>query len=142
VDLASLVLSPVRVPLRLAQALDDITAVADRARRDPDPAEEVRDRIDALLAEIRTLNGLAAQILPVGRQIVDGGAELTDEARGLRAVSAEIRDGGAELTQEARALRHVTQDTAEELETVADTVEPLQGAAESVGRVTKRFNRS
>jgi hypothetical protein len=30
----------------------------------------------------------------------------------------------------------------EEVETVADTIEPLQGAAERVGRVTQRLSRS
>ena len=186
-DVGSLLLAPIRVPLRVGRALDDLAALAERARRDPDPVEEVRERIDALLAEIGTLNALAADLLPVarrlngtGREIVDGGAELTAEARGLRGVAAEIRDGGTELTWEARGLRGVAAeirdggerltevsealeqhlrvfhaalprlleglDTVEELEeaveTVAHTVEPLQGAAERVGRVTQRFSRS
>jgi methyl-accepting chemotaxis protein len=187
VDVASLLLAPVRVPLRVAQALDDLATLAERARRDPDPVEEVRERVDTLIAEIRTLNVLAldlgstaVDVVGTGRQIVDGGAELTAEARGVRAVAREIVDGGQELTAEARALRGVSReivdggqeltavgealevhlrtfraalprlleglDTVEELEeaveTVADTVEPLQGAAERVGRVTQRFSRS
>ena len=187
VDVASLLLAPVRVPLRVGRALDDLAALADRARRDPDPVAEVSDRIDALLAELATLNALAAELLPTAvaldataREIVDGGAELTAEARALRQVAREIRDGGTELTHEARALRGVSieirdggerltevsqalelhlrtfhaalprllqgLDTVEELEeaveTVADTVEPLQGAAARVGRVTQRFSRS
>jgi hypothetical protein len=170
VNVGSILLAPVRVPVRVAQALDDLATLAERARRDPDPVEEVRDRIDALLAEIATLNGLATQLLPVaagvtavGREIVDGGQELTAEARALNVVSREIRDGGEDLTLEARALRAVareivdggerltlearalrgvSEDLEDAVETVADTVEPLQGAAESVGRVTKRFSRS
>ena len=148
-DLGSLLLAPIRVPLRVGQALDDLATLAERARRDPDPVEEVRERIDALLAAIATLTATA-------REIVDGGAELTAEARGLRgvareirdggteltAVAREIRDGGAELTLEARGLRGVSRELEESVETVADTVEPLQGAAESVGRVTRRFSRS
>ena len=187
VDVTALLLAPVRVPLRVGRALDDLATLAERARRDPDPVEEVRHRIDALLTEIATLNGLARRLLPVagelnatGRAIVDGGAELTEVARGLRAVAREIRDGGTELTIEARGLRGVSReivdggerltevsdaleahlrvfhaalprllqglDTVEELEeaveTVADTVEPLQGAAATGGRVTQRFSRS
>ena len=184
---ASILLAPIRVPLRVGRALDDLATLAERARRDPDPVDEVRDRIDALLAELATLNGLVRELVPVaravdatGREIVAGGAELTEVARQLREVARDIRDGGRELTLEARGLRGVSReiadggerltevsgalevhlrtfhaalprllqglDTVEELEdaveTVAATVEPLQGAAERVGRVTQRFSRS
>ena len=186
-DLGSLLLAPIRVPLRVGQALDDLATLADRARRDPDPVEEVRERIDALLAELATLNAQAAELLvvapslvAVAREIVDGGAELTAVARALHATAREIVLGGEELTATARVLDGDTRelidggarltgvsedmethlrifraalprlleglDTVEELEeaveTVADTVEPLQGAAERVGRVTQRFSRS
>jgi hypothetical protein len=187
VELTSILLAPVRVPLRVGQALDDLATLAERARRDPDPVEEARDRIDALLAEIGTLNGLVRELLPVavavvgvGREIVDGGAELTEETRRVRATAREIVLGGEELTATGRVLDADTRelidggarltevselleshmrtfrgalprlleglDTVEELEeaveVVADTVEPLQGAAERVGRVTQRFSRS
>jgi hypothetical protein len=164
VDLTSLLLAPIRVPVRIAQALDDLATLADRARRDPDPVEEVRDRIDALLAGIGTLNVLAAeQLIPVARELTtvakeirDGGAELTEEARGLRLTAREIVLGGEELTLVARLLHAdtrelieggerltlVSEELEDQLETVADTVEPLQGAAERVGRVTKRLSRS
>lgn len=186
-DVASLLLAPVRVPLRLGRALDDLATIADRARRDPDPVEQVRTRLDALLGELDTLNAQVRDVLPVaaaitvvGREIVDGGAELTAEARRLNATAREIVLGGEDLTATARILhvdtrelidggarltdvaedmeRHLRTfraalprvleglDTVEELEqaveTVADTVEPLQGAAERVGRVTQRFSRS
>ena len=163
-DLTTLLLAPVRVPSRIVQALDDLATLADRARRDPDPVEEVRERIDALLAEIGTLNRLAAQqlipvardVVAVGQDIVDGGAELTEEARGVRLTAREIVLGGEELTLVARLLHGdtreliaggerltlVSEDLEDQLETVADTVEPLQGAAERVGRVTRRLSRS
>lgn len=187
VDLASLLLAPIRVPLRVGQALDDLATLAERAQRDADPVEEVRKRIDLLIAEIATLNELAAELLPVatsivavGREIVDGGAELTVETRRVNATAREIVLGGEELTATGRVLDRDTRelidggerltevselleahmrtfraalprlleglDTVEQLEeaveTVADTVEPLQGAAERVGRVTNRFSRS
>ena len=110
-DFTSLILAPVRVPLRVAQALDDLASLAERARRDPDPVEEVRDRIDALLAELAMLNAQAAELLvvapsivAVGREIVDGGAELTEVAKSLHATSREIVLGGEELTAVARVL--------------------------------------
>src|SRR3954447_12192937 len=82
-DLSSLLLAPVRVPLRLARAFDDLTVIADRARRDPDPVEEVRARIDLLLAEL-------AAVISVGRQIVEGGAELTDTAKAATVRMVEL----------------------------------------------------
>ncbi len=186
-DLTSILLAPVRVPLRIGQALDDLATLAERAQRDPDPVEEVRERIDALLAELAMLNAQAAElivvaphIVGVGREIIDGGAELTEVARSLRATAREIVLGGEDLTATARVLEGDTRelidggerltevseqlethmrifraalprllkglDTVEELEhaveTVADTVEPLQGAAARVGRVTQRLSRS
>ena len=231
----SVVLAPVRVPLRIAQALDDLADIAERARRDPDPVEEVRVRIDALLVEIDALNGVAREIRDGGREltevargvlvmgtalhetamaldttgrtivvggqdltavatqlhvdtreltevakavvamgaalhdtslaldatgrtIVVGGQDLTAVATQLDGDTRELIDGGRDLTSVSKDLeRHARVfraalprlleglDTVEELETavetVADTVEPLQGAAERVGRVTERFSR-
>ncbi len=186
-DLTSLVMAPIRVPLRVGRALDDLATLADRARRDPDPVVEVRDRIDALVAELRTLNAqapdlnaAARELTAVARELIDGGAELTATAQRLNLIAREIVLGGEDLTATARLLHVDTRelidggerlteateeadahmrvfraalprlldglDTVEELEAavevVADTVEPLQGAAERVGRVTQRFSRS
>jgi hypothetical protein len=172
VDLGSLVLAPIRVPLRVARALDDLTVLADRARKEPDPVEEVRVRLDALLMELTALNLVAREIVEggrdltdtakqvdlTGRMIHDGGKDLEAVARGVEARGAEIRDGGADLTQVAtrleidmRALLSALPkimsavDVVEELEgaveTVAETIEPLQGTAERVGRVTQRLSR-
>lgn len=171
-DLGSLVLAPIRVPLRVARALDDLTVLADRARKEPDPVEEVRVRLDALLMELTALNLVAREIVEggrdltdtakqvdlTGRMIHDGGKDLEAVARGVEARGAEIRDGGADLTQVAtrleidmRALLSALPkimsavDVVEELEgaveTVAETIEPLQGTAERVGRVTQRLSR-
>jgi hypothetical protein len=128
VDLTSLLLAPVRVPLRLARALDDLTAIADRARRDPDPVEEVRTRIDLLLVEL-------AAVIAVGREIVDGGAELTDTTKSATARMIELeamanglmRTGGA-LDVTGRQLHTGGQDllaTGQQLE--ADTRELIDG---------------
>lgn len=77
-DLGSLLLAPIRVPVRavrtLDAALDDLAALAERARREPDPVEEVRVRLDALLMELTALNLVA-------REIVEGGRDLTDTAK-------------------------------------------------------------
>ncbi len=133
-DLGSVILAPIRVPLRVAQALDDLATLAERARRDPDPVEEVRDRVDALVAEIGTLNALAAtELLPVaraivavGREIVDGGAELTEETRRVNLVGREIVLGGEDLTATARILDGDTReliDGGERLTAVTELME-------------------
>ena len=192
-DLASLVLAPVRVPMRIAQALDDLATLAERARRDPDPVEEARERVDLLIIElaeatrqIRELIAGGAELTQVargthatmfellkageallpttialdvtGRRIHDGGEELTATAEQLHVDTRELIDGGSRLTAVSQqleedlrvfraALPRLLQglDVVEELEgaveTVADTIEPLQGTAERVGRVTQRLSR-
>lgn len=193
-DLTALVLAPIRVPMRLARALDDLAVLADRARREPDPFEQVRTRVDTLLVEL-------ARLVEIGEAIVQGGSDLTVETRGanrlmhelvdgarelqrtgvaLDGTGRQLHDGGQDLLEETRALdaegrelidggdrlRQVSEqleqhlrvfraalprvmdglDTVEsiegKIETVAETVEPLQGAAERVGRVSRRLSRS
>jgi hypothetical protein len=179
-SVSDVLLAPWRIPVRVVHALDDLATLAERARRDPDPVEEVRVRLDALLLEL-------AAVVGVAREIVAGGAELTDVARAtvasaihLDTTGRTIHEGGRDLlaavermdadTRELHAggerLTAVTEqleahlrvfrgamprvldglDTVDQLEeaveTVAETVEPLQGAAERVGRVTQRFSRS
>lgn len=90
--------------------------------------------------------------------IVTGGRDLVETGEGIDRRGAEIVDGGQDLTAVAESLDETLAvfraalprllrglDTAEQLEqaveTVADTVEPLQGAAERVGRVTRRLSR-
>jgi hypothetical protein len=171
-DLAALIRAPVRISARVVHALDDLAALAERARRDPDPAEQARDRLDALLLEL-------AVVTEVAREIVEGGAELTRTTKATQATMVELIVGGRELTAVAAALEQDTRElidggsrltavselieadlrvvraalpriveglgSVEELEgaveTVAETIEPLQGAAERVGRVTQRLSR-
>ena len=193
-DLTALVLAPIRVPMRLARALDDLAVLAERARREPDLIEQLRTRVDTLLVEL-------ARLVEVGEAIVSGGNDLTVETRGanrlmhelidgardlqrtglaLDGTGRELHDGGQDLLEQTRALdaegrelidggdrlRQVSEqleqhlrvfraalprvldglDTVEsiegKIETVAETVEPLQGAAERVGRVSRRLSRS
>ena len=48
-------LAPWRAIRVLARAAEDLNAVAERARRDPDPVEQARERLDALFTELETL---------------------------------------------------------------------------------------
>ena len=147
-----LVLAPWRITRAVARAADDLNALAERARRDPDPVEEVQRRLDTLLAEIRALDATAGTIITGGRdlrltgesldahtvELISGGRELTETAKVIAAHLAVFR---AALPRLLDALGTV-EDLEESLETVAETVEPLQGVANGVGRVTRRLSSS
>src|SRR4051812_26870507 len=162
-SVSDVLLAPWRIPVRVVRALDDLAALADRARRDPDPVDVVRERLDALLLElaaavvaIQDATGAAIRVDATGHMIHDGGQDLLEATERVDQRGRQIVDGGARLTEVSQELeRHMRVfraalprlleglDTVEELEdaveTVADTVEPLQGAAQRVGRVTQRF---
>ena len=135
------VLIPWRAGRTVARAADDLHEIAERARRDPDPVEEVRQRLDALLAVTASLNATA-------ETIVTGGDDLRRTGERLNGQTRELIDGGAELTEVAKELarslevfRRVLPELEDSVETVADTVEPLQGLARGVGRVSGRLSR-
>ena len=156
VDLTSIVLAPLRVPLRVVRALDDLSLLAERAAADPHPLDEVRDRLDALMAELRqvtevgrTLNsGLqvtieVAEVLTrlgenldiTGQQIVVGGRDLNLTGKQLDRETRELIDGGAELTEVARRIELDLQAFRALLPRVVDvldTVERLEGEVETV----------
>lgn len=155
-DLTSLLLSPVRIPLRIAHGIEELTAEMAQVRA---IAERIDGALPRTLDAITVLTRVAESLDVTGRQIVVGGGELTDATRTQERRTRELIDGGEELTEVSRQLEGDLQilraalprilralDTVDrledEVETVADTIEPLQGAAESVGRVTRRLSRA
>src|SRR3712207_2806597 len=109
-SVTDVLLAPVRIPVRVVRALDDLATLAHRARRDPDPVEEVRERLDTLLLEL-------AAVVGVAQEIVRGGAELTDVARATVAAAIHldttgrtIHEGGQDLLA---ATRQMDADTRE-----------------------------
>lgn len=156
VSVTSVAAAPLRAAALAARAADDLHVLADRARAHPDVAEEVRDAVAEALAELRALTVVATALEATAREIATGGDALRRRADILDAHAAEIVVGGADLTAVAERLatqmRMVTAalprvlealGSVEQLEdsvgTVAETVEPLQGAAEGVGRLTRRL---
>lgn len=166
------VLAPWRLAGVAGRALDDLHAIADHARREPDPVEEARERIDVLVEELRRagariddliataspLPPLVAELEGVAREIVTGGDELHATTRDVDRRAGEIVTGGqdlvatcerleAEVRQLTAALPQIlaglgaVEEMEEAVETVAETVEPLQGTAASVGRLTERLSR-
>ena len=139
-DLTSIVLAPVRVPMRIAQALDDLATLAEKARQDPDPVDQARERVDLLIIEL-------AEATRQIRELIDGGAELTQVARGTHATMFELlqaarallpttlaldstgmrlHDGGEELTATAKQLHVDTReliDGGERLTAVSEQIE-------------------
>jgi methyl-accepting chemotaxis protein len=117
-DLTSVVLAPVRAGRLAVRAAEDLHAVAERARRDPDPVTEVRDQLDALLeglwrltdlivplhAAVLQLTATAAAVDLTGRDIVSGGEELTAVARALDRHGAELVGGGRDLVAVSERL--------------------------------------
>lgn len=139
------------------RALEDLNAVAERARREPDPVEEVRQRIDTLLVEAAALIANVQRLEALTAEVVLGEHELIAVGERVDRGAAEVAAGAAELTAVAQSIDETLGvfraalpkllrglETAEQLEesveTVADAVEPLQGAAERVGRVTRRLS--
>lgn len=160
-SVSDVLLAPWRIPVRAVRALDDLAALAERARRDPDPVEEVRQRLDALLLEL-------AAVVGVAHEIVRGGAELTDVARATVAAAIHldttgrtIHEGGKDLlaatermdadtreliaggerltavTEQLEAHMRVFRGALPRVMQGLDTVEELEGAVETVAETVE-----
>ena len=176
---ADIVLGPWRAVRAVARAADDLNAVAERARRDPDPVDEARERVDALFTELETLIAAVRKVDASAVALGAGGEDLLLATRSLDSTAHAIETGGRELRRTGDVLDEHTQelidggqdltavakdladslrvlrvavprlleglDSVEQLEesveTVAETVEPLQGVAKGVGRVSDRLSR-
>ena len=140
-------LAPWRGARGLVRALDDLNALAERARRDPDPVE-------TLTGAIRTVDASAVALAAGGEDLLEATRELNSTARTIEAGGRDLRHtgesldahtqeliaGGQELTDVAKDLAHSLRILRSEVGTVAETVEPLQGVARGVGRVTDRLS--
>lgn len=94
----------------LARAAEDLNAVAERARRDPDPVEQARERLDALFTELETL---IAGIRKVDASAVALGAEGEDlllATRSLNSTARAIETGGRDLRRTGEVLDEHTQE--------------------------------
>ena len=174
-----IVLGPWRAVRAVARAADDLNALAERARRDPDPVDEARERVDALFTELETLIAAVRKVDASAVALGAGGEDLLLATRSLDSTAHAIETGGRELRRTGDVLDEHTQelitggqdltavakdladslrvlrvalprlleglDSVEQLEesveTVAETVEPLQGVAKGVGRVSDRLSR-
>jgi hypothetical protein len=141
-------LNPLTVPRLALRALDDLYALADIARRDPHPMEELAERADGIGADLEALVEVARGILETGQEIIVGGDDLRRTGVSLDGTAAEIRDGGEDLRQAVVSMLEVARgllvhlpELEDSVETVADTVEPLQRPAAKLGRLTQALSR-
>jgi hypothetical protein len=163
----------------VARAAEDLNALAERARQDPDPVEKARERVDALFAQLETLirairtvdatgvalgaggedlllatrelNSTARLIEAGGRDLRRTGELLDDHTQELIAVGKDLTAVAKELAHSMRVLRTAfpqlldgmdsVAQLEESVETVAETIEPLQGVARGVGRASERLSR-
>jgi hypothetical protein len=156
--------NPLTLPPRLLfRALDDLHALAEAARRLPDIERTLIDRFERLeqradaiedqlgdaldlgakidrrgadiVALGRRIDARADEILEVGRGLHERGAELLAEGEIIAERAREVAVTGSELVAAFPTLER----TAQIGETLAQAVEPLQGAAERLGRVVDRL---
>jgi methyl-accepting chemotaxis protein len=173
------VIAPWRAVRVLARAAEDLNAVAERARRGPDPVEQARERLDSLVIELETLIAGIRKVDASAVALGAGSEDLLLATRSLNSTAGAIETGGRDLRRTGEVLDEHTQelitggqdltavardladslrvlraalprlleglDSVEQLEesveTVAETVEPLQGVAKGVGRVSDRLSR-
>lgn len=113
----------------------------------------------------KSLDGHAAELIAGGQELtetarsldghstvlIDGGLDLTETAKHLDGNAGQINDIGISLEASLQRVTKVlpqllaalatVEELEEPLESVADTIKPLQKTAEKVGRVTERLSR-
>ena len=104
------VLAPWRALRVLARAAEDLNAVAERARRDPDPVDEARERVDALFAELKTLIAAVRTVDASAVALGAGGEDLLLATRSLNSTAHAIETGGRELRRTGEVLDEHTQE--------------------------------
>ena len=84
--------------------------MAERARRDPDPVEEARERLDALFREIEVLIASVRSVDASAVALGAGGEDLLSEIRALHATARTIETGGRDLRRTGEVLDGHTQE--------------------------------
>lgn len=134
-----------RITDRLDALLVEVTAVMSVAAQVVERAQVLDDAASALVAE-------AQEIIVGGRSLRHTGDTLDGHAQEIIAGGQDLVAVGASLDETLLIFRQYLPrllgalGTVEQLEdsaeTMAETLQPLQGAAERVGKVTKRLSRS
>jgi chromosome segregation ATPase len=107
---ADIVLGPWRAVRAVARAAEDLNALAERARRDPDPVDQARERVDALFAELETLIAAVRTVDASAVALGAGGEDLLLATRWLDSTARAIEKGGRELRRTGDVLDEHTQE--------------------------------
>src|SRR5436305_1878205 len=92
-------LNPMTVARLVLRALDDLGALADIARRDPHPMDELTERVDGVRADLEALLLVTRGVQASAQEIIVGGDDLRRTGDSLDGTAAQIRDGGEQLRQ-------------------------------------------
>ena len=104
------VLAPWRAGRAVVRAAEDLNALAERARREPDPVDEARQRLDALFAELETLIAAIRGVDARAAALVTGGEDLLVATRSLNSTARAIETGGRDLNRTGEVLDDHTQE--------------------------------
>ena len=142
-SVASLPLLPFTLPARLVtQALDDLHAIAEAARRLPEIEARLTEQFETLNAQAQQIAELgerflertqafdrqAERLIDQGERLYDKSEQMLTQTERVIASAQEVAVRGAEV---AAALPHLQQ--------LASTAEPLQGTIERFGRFVDRL---
>ena len=104
----------IMVPWRTAQAVvraaDDLHTLAERARRDPDPVDEARERLDRLGSQLESLLTVARSLDENAASIDTGAAALLEVTGELHETARTIVTGGEDLRRTGEVLDAHTQE--------------------------------
>ena len=138
------------------QALDDLHAIAEAARRLPTieanltrQFEILTGQADGIIALGDRILGLGERIQDLGERIHERGAALDARAGELLAHSDRLDSRANEVLAESQLVRDAAHEVAvrgaevaaalPSLQQLATTAEPLQGAIERFGRMVDRL---
>jgi methyl-accepting chemotaxis protein len=154
---ASLPLLPFTLPARLVtQALDDLHAIAEAARRLPGIEAMLTEQFEVLNRQADQIIDLGERIIGQGERLHERGGAMLDQAERIDARAAALlehsdrlharSDEVLEESERVRAAAHEVAVRGAEvaaalptLQQIATTTEPLQGAIERFGRLVDRL---
>ena len=138
------------------QALDDLHAIAEAARRLPQIEALLTEQFEILNGQADAIIKLGDRILTMGERIDSRAAAILDAGGRLDARAAQLLDHSDrldaradEVLQESLRVREAAHEVAVRgaevaaalptLQQLASTTEPLQGAIERFGRLVDRL---
>ena len=124
------------------QALDDLHAIAEAARRLPAIEANLTRQFEVLNGQADSIIALGDRIVGLGERIESLGGRLVERSGELLARSDEVMEESERVRASAHEVSVRGAEVAAALPTlqqIATTTEPLQGAIERFGRMVDRL---